>query len=61
MPVWVGAFLDHVKMKDVDPNEIEVGYALMSEEHYPADLVRYAQLAEDAGFTFATISDHFHP
>ncbi len=33
----------------------------MSEEHRPLELVRYAQLAEDAGFTFATISDHFHP
>jgi G6PDH family F420-dependent oxidoreductase len=33
----------------------------MSEEHRPNDLVRYAQLAEQSGFTFATISDHFHP
>jgi G6PDH family F420-dependent oxidoreductase len=33
----------------------------MSEEHRPLELVRYAQSAEDAGFTFATISDHYHP
>jgi coenzyme F420-dependent glucose-6-phosphate dehydrogenase len=39
----------------------EFGYKLSSEEHSPADLVRYAQRAEEAGFTFAMLSDHFHP
>lgn len=39
----------------------EIGYALSSEEHRPNDLVRYAQRAEEAGFSFALISDHFHP
>ena len=39
----------------------EIGYALSSEEHAPADLVRYARLAEERGFTYALISDHFHP
>src|SRR5919205_2130271 len=39
----------------------EFGYSLSSEEHLPNDLVRYAQRAEAAGFTFAGISDHFHP
>jgi len=53
--------LSHVKLKDVDPDAVEVGYSLMSEEHRPNELVRYAQLAENAGFTFATISDHYHP
>lgn len=38
-----------------------IGYALSSEEHRPSDLVRHARLAEDAGFEFALISDHFHP
>jgi len=38
-----------------------LGYALSSEEHAPNDLVRHARLAEEAGFTFALISDHFHP
>jgi coenzyme F420-dependent glucose-6-phosphate dehydrogenase len=38
-----------------------IGYALSSEEHGPGDLVRYARLAEERGFTFALISDHFHP
>jgi coenzyme F420-dependent glucose-6-phosphate dehydrogenase len=39
----------------------EFGYALSSEEHPPNDLVRYAQRAEATGFTFAAISDHYHP
>jgi G6PDH family F420-dependent oxidoreductase len=39
----------------------EIGYALSSEEHSPSDLVRNARLAEETGFTFALISDHFHP
>jgi coenzyme F420-dependent glucose-6-phosphate dehydrogenase len=39
----------------------EFGYALSSEEHAPNDLVRHAQRAEATGFTFAAISDHFHP
>jgi coenzyme F420-dependent glucose-6-phosphate dehydrogenase len=38
-----------------------LGYALSSEEHGPRDLVRNARRAEEAGFTFALISDHFHP
>jgi G6PDH family F420-dependent oxidoreductase len=40
---------------------VELGYALSSEEHSPADLVRYARLAEEAGFSFGLISDHIHP
>ena len=40
---------------------MELGYALSSEEHSPADLVRNARLAEEAGFTFGLISDHIHP
>ena len=39
----------------------EVGYALSCEEHHPNDLVRHARLAEEAGFSFALISDHYHP
>ena len=37
------------------------GYKLSSEEHDPRDLVAQAQRAEQAGFEFAAISDHFHP
>jgi coenzyme F420-dependent glucose-6-phosphate dehydrogenase len=40
---------------------MELGYSLSSEEHRPLDLVRYAQAAEEAGFPFAMISDHYHP
>ena len=39
----------------------EFGLALSSEEHPPNDLVRFAQRAEETGFEFAMISDHFHP
>jgi len=39
----------------------EFGYWLSSEEHRPLDLVRDAAQAEASGFTFAMISDHFHP
>jgi coenzyme F420-dependent glucose-6-phosphate dehydrogenase len=38
-----------------------LGYALSSEEHTPHDLVRYARQAEERGFAFALISDHYHP
>jgi G6PDH family F420-dependent oxidoreductase len=40
---------------------MEIGYSLSSEETAPKDLVRYAKRAEDAGFNFALISDHYHP
>ena len=40
---------------------IEIGYALSSEEHAPRDLVRYAVRAEECGFEFCAISDHYHP
>jgi len=39
----------------------ELGYSLSSEEHDAATLVENARAAEEAGFTFALVSDHFHP
>jgi coenzyme F420-dependent glucose-6-phosphate dehydrogenase len=39
----------------------EIGYTLSSEEFGPRDLVRFAARAEEAGFSFALVSDHFHP
>ncbi len=39
----------------------ELGYSLSSEEHDPRRLVELAGRAEQAGFSFALISDHFHP
>jgi G6PDH family F420-dependent oxidoreductase len=37
------------------------GYKLSSEEHTAPDLVRNARRAEEVGFEFGAISDHFHP
>jgi coenzyme F420-dependent glucose-6-phosphate dehydrogenase len=42
-------------------NGITLGYALSSEEHPPNDMVDYAVRAEELGFEFIGISDHFHP
>ena len=39
----------------------EIGYTLSSEEQGPRELVKLASRAEEAGFSFAMISDHFHP
>jgi len=38
-----------------------IGYTLSSEENGPAALVEQAVRAERVGFSFAMISDHFHP
>ena len=40
---------------------VQLGYTLSSEEFRPNDLVAQARQAEETGFTFAGISDHFHP
>ena len=40
---------------------MELGYAMSSEEHAPLDLIEHAARAEEVGFSFALISDHFHP
>jgi G6PDH family F420-dependent oxidoreductase len=37
------------------------GYFLSCEEYGPAELIRQARLAEEAGFDALWISDHFHP
>lgn len=37
------------------------GYTCSSEEFEASDLVRFAGAAEDSGFDFVTVSDHFHP
>ena len=42
-------------------NPIQYGLTLSSEEHPPRRLVDIASLAEEHGFDFVTISDHFHP
>lgn len=40
---------------------ITLGYALSSEEHSPAKLIKHAEMAEKTGFKFLSVSDHFHP
>jgi G6PDH family F420-dependent oxidoreductase len=37
------------------------GYTLMTEQSAPKDLVRYATAAEQAGFDFEVMSDHYSP
>src|SRR5215211_8555038 len=40
---------------------VAIGYTLSSEEHGPGDLLLYGRIAEEVGFDFLSISDHFHP
>lgn len=40
---------------------VQFGYKLMTEEHSPQALLRNARRAEEAGFDFLAISDHYHP
>jgi G6PDH family F420-dependent oxidoreductase len=43
------------------PKAVQIGYKLSSEEFGASELVRLARAAEDHGFEFALISDHYHP
>jgi short-subunit dehydrogenase len=56
-----GARECHRRQGQGPPISFRLGYKLSSEEQTPSDLVRYAQMAEESGFTFALISDHYHP
>ncbi len=38
-----------------------IGYHASHEQFRPSELLQYVQLAEQAGFTLALSSDHFHP
>ena len=40
---------------------MQIGYWLSSEGALTVELVANAQRAEDAGFSYVLISDHFHP
>lgn len=51
----------HEARADYASAMIKFGYSLSGEEMPPKDLVRYARRAEEAGFGFALISDHYHP
>jgi G6PDH family F420-dependent oxidoreductase len=39
----------------------DIGINFASEAHGPDEIVDYAVRAEEAGFDFAVVSDHFHP
>jgi G6PDH family F420-dependent oxidoreductase len=41
--------------------DLRLGYHLSSEELAPSRMVALASRAEQAGFDFVTVSDHFHP
>ena len=40
---------------------MRVGYHLSAEELDPVSMVRWARRAEEAGFAFLSVSDHYHP
>jgi G6PDH family F420-dependent oxidoreductase len=40
---------------------VKLGYKLIAEAYSPVEMVRQAVLAEQAGFDFVEISDHYHP
>ena len=40
---------------------VAIGFTLSSEEHGPGELLLYGRIAEEVGFDFLSISDHFHP
>ena len=40
---------------------MKIGYFLSCEEFGPAELLRQARMAEEAGFSGLWISDHYHP
>jgi len=40
---------------------MRIGYKLATEGFGPAELIRQAVLAEQAGFDFVEMSDHCHP
>jgi probable non-F420 flavinoid oxidoreductase len=40
---------------------VKIGYHASHEQFKPSELLKYVQLAEQAGFTHALSSDHFHP
>src|SRR5215218_8168924 len=40
---------------------MKIGYKLIAEAYSPQEMVRQAVRAEEVGFDFVEISDHFHP
>jgi alkanesulfonate monooxygenase SsuD/methylene tetrahydromethanopterin reductase-like flavin-dependent oxidoreductase (luciferase family) len=40
---------------------MKIGYKLIAEANSPQEMVRQTVRAEEAGFDFVEMSDHFHP
>ena len=40
---------------------MKIGYKLIAEAYSPQEMVGQAVRAEEAGFDFVEISDHYHP
>jgi alkanesulfonate monooxygenase SsuD/methylene tetrahydromethanopterin reductase-like flavin-dependent oxidoreductase (luciferase family) len=40
---------------------MQIGYKLSTESFGPSEIVAQARLAEEAGFDFVELSDHYHP
>ncbi len=40
---------------------MRIGYKLFAEGYSPQEIVRQAERAEEAGFDFVEVSDHYHP
>ena len=40
---------------------MKIGLKIATEAFGPKEVVRQAQAAEDAGFDFVELSDHYHP
>jgi G6PDH family F420-dependent oxidoreductase len=40
---------------------VQIGYKLSTESFGPSEIVAQARLAEEAGFDFVELSDHYHP
>lgn len=49
------------RREGLNGNVMELGYALMCEEHGPQALLDDAARAEEAGFELFSVSDHYHP
>ena len=60
-PTAPGCLPDGTGAQRRDRDMVKLGYKLMAEEHGPTALVRNTVRAEQAGFAFAAISDHFFP
>ena len=61
MPTLTKNPLEAVAPASLNPATAKIGYTLSSEEFQAPELVKHAAAAEEAGFEFALISDHFHP